>query len=254
MTLPVAAWFGESLKSGSGILAAADYSGAGTHYPGPGNSAQFCAVTINSSGLAAIVTAQGTGQIKVLTNKPTTSDPCQLWDIGECKVVAGAAIAAGAVLMTDSSGRFITYVNNGANVPVGEARMPTLTGAGDIITAFIWPSSPTPGTLGVYTSAADLVAAGTNQATALQLTAQVNEVITGATTTGVNLPAAVGGGQLCVIINNIGNAIHVYGNGSDHVDTVAGATGVILGTTYTRAAFYSVIAGEWNSIGGSASA
>ena len=121
------AYFGETLKSGSGLLAAADLSGK-----------QFYAVTVGASGVSLVAQA-GTAGVKVLTNKPQQGDACALVDIGETKAVAGAAITKGARVMTDASGRFIPYVNNGTNVPVGEARM-AASNAGDVITIFLIPT------------------------------------------------------------------------------------------------------------------
>ena len=76
-------------------------------------------------------------------------------------------------------------------------------------------------------SAADaLTAVGTNQGTALALTAQINRVTTGASTTGVLLPLAAAG-QPILVINDVANSIHVYGSGTDTINDVATATGVV---------------------------
>lgn len=89
--------------------------------------------------------------------------------------------------------------------------------------------------LGLFTfpnlsTAAALVAVGTNRATALALTACQNFIATAAASTGVVLPAAslVGVGGWVDIYNGGANPIQVYGAGSDTIDTVAGATGVPL--------------------------
>lgn len=84
--------------------------------------------------------------------------------------------------------------------------------------------------LGTNSVANTLTATGTNLATALALTKGVNNVTTAAASTGVVLPssAAVGVGGRVIIYNNGANAIKVYGQGSDTIDGVAGATGVTL--------------------------
>lgn len=90
------------------------------------------------------------------------------------------------------------------------------------------------------TSIADaLTAVGTNRATALVLTAQTNRITSAAASTGVVLPAGVPG-QSIVVINDGANAIKVYGNGSDVIDGVAGATGVTLSVA-KRATFRCIV-------------
>jgi len=80
--------------------------------------------------------------------------------------------------------------------------------------------------------ATGLTAVGTNRATALALTEQVNRVTVAASAnTGVLLPSAalVGvGGYVDVINDGPSNSFHVYSAGSDTIDGVAGATGVVL--------------------------
>lgn len=92
---------------------------------------------------------------------------------------------------------------------------------------------------------AALTAAGTNQATALALTSQVNRVGTAAAGTGVQLPAAVVG-QHITVFNDGANPIKVYGAGTDTVDGAAAATGVTL-TNAKRAIFYCLSAGAYES-------
>jgi len=90
-----------------------------------------------------------------------------------------------------------------------------------------------------------LTAVGTNRATALVLTKDINNITTAAASTGAVLPAGVVG--MAITVFNAGaNAIKVYGNGSDTIDAVAGATGVTL-TNAKRATFYCVAANTWIS-------
>ena len=80
-----------------------------------------------------------------------------------------------------------------------------------------------------------LTSVGTNRAGALALTAAVNQVTSGASTTGVTLPASatVGvGGTVRVINDNGANAFHIYAAGSDTIDGTAGSTGVSLTNGY----------------------
>lgn len=100
-------------------------------------------------------------------------------------------------------------------------------------------------------SADALVAAGTNAATALALTAHVNHVATAALGTGVVLPTMVAN-DVRVVINDGANPIKVYASAGT-VDGVAAATGVTL-TNAKRAIFFCVAAGVIVSISGGASA
>jgi len=90
-----------------------------------------------------------------------------------------------------------------------------------------------------------LTAAGTNRATALVLAKDTNNVTTAAAGTGVVLPAGLVGMKL-TIFNAGANALQVYANGSDTIDTVAGATGVVL-TNAKRCDYYCVAANTWIS-------
>lgn len=75
-----------------------------------------------------------------------------------------------------------------------------------------------------YLTAQDAVAAaGTNQATATQLTAEISRVSSG--TGGIILPPA-GAGLDVYVINTSGSPIQVYGNGSDTIDGNVAAVGV----------------------------
>lgn len=82
-----------------------------------------------------------------------------------------------------------------------------------------------------------LTAVGTNRATALALTKQMNIVATAASSAvGVVLPPAsvVGvGGSVIVYNDGPSNAFHVYGAGSDTIDGTAGSTGVNLTNAFS---------------------
>lgn len=103
----------------------------------------------------------------------------------------------------------------------------------------------TSGQLATMLALDGISAAGANQAGATALTADFNRVITATALQGVKLPASVPGMDV-YIQNHSGVQIKVYGNGSDTVDDVAGATGVIqmdrsvvLYTSYAAGAWYT---------------
>jgi hypothetical protein len=100
------------------LPAAADYKTA---------SKQFYCMEVNSSGQALLVTASGARVVGVLQNTPDAAGRAATVTIEGCtKVVAGAVVAAGASLMSDTDGTVITAT--GANkIIVGTA----LEGAAD---------------------------------------------------------------------------------------------------------------------------
>lgn len=91
-----------------------------------------------------------------------------------------------------------------------------------------------------------LTATGTNQGTALVVTAMQNRFTTVATSTGAILPIAVAGMSV-VIINAGANGLQVYGNGSDTINGIAGATGVTLAAGKT-ADYITTVAGAWHQL------
>ena len=93
----------------------------------------------------------------------------------------------------------------------------------------------------VGSPANNLTALGTTRATALQLTARLNNVTTAAASTGVTLPPGIPGVRV-TLFNAGANAIQVYGSGSDTIDTIAGSTGVVL-TAAARCEYFCVAPG-----------
>ena len=91
-----------------------------------------------------------------------------------------------------------------------------------------------------------LTSTGANQAGALQLTKMMNRVTTTAASTGVVLPAAFGGMNI-TLINAGANALQVYGNGTDTINGIAGATGVSLATGKT-AEYFTTLNGAWHQL------
>jgi hypothetical protein len=88
-----------------------------------------------------------------------------------------------------------------------------------------------------------IAAAGTNQATAYQLTRQNNRLTTVSAGTGVVLPPALQGLEV-IVCNHGANSCIVYGNGSDTIVDVAGSTGVPLMSNST-AFFMCMTSGKW---------
>lgn len=90
--------------------------------------------------------------------------------------------------------------------------------------------------------------AGGTQAAALALTASINRITVCATGgDSVRLPVSVAGMKI-VVINDGAAAAQVFGAGTDTIDAVATATGVVL-TNARRAEFWCVVAGLWQSGG-----
>jgi hypothetical protein len=93
-------------------------------------------------------------------------------------------------------------------------------------------NSPLTARTSVGSGAVALVAVGTNQATALQLSASWNTITTSSASTGVKLLPCEEG-ALMGICNNSGQTITVYTNEATGVtmnNAVAGSTGVTLAT------------------------
>lgn len=87
--------------------------------------------------------------------------------------------------------------------------------------------------------ATGLVAVGTNQATALQLSTSYNAITTSSASTGVKLPPCEEG-MIIHIYNLAGQNLNIYTNEATGVTmnaAVAGATGVVLGNTKTAICF-----------------
>ncbi|CAB5228627.1 hypothetical protein UFOVP1545_9 [uncultured Caudovirales phage] len=85
--------------------------------------------------------------------------------------------------------------------------------------------------------ATGLVAVGSTQATALQLSAVFNTIATSAASTGVKLPPCEAGAMV-YIYNLAGQDLRIYSNGTETLNAaVAGATGVLVGNTKTAICF-----------------
>ena len=89
-----------------------------------------------------------------------------------------------------------------------------------------------------------LTAAGTNQATALQLTAAVNRITTAADGTGVKLYAAPVAGDVQAVFNGGANAVTVYPQTSGFINQLAINTGYILPIN-TLSVHFAVSTTQW---------
>lgn len=91
--------------------------------------------------------------------------------------------------------------------------------------------------------ASSLTAAGTNQATALDITADINFFTTVASGTGCQLYAAMPGDSQ-IIYNDGANALTVYPPASAQINSVGTNNGVLVGTN-TFCEFHCVSATQW---------
>ena len=91
-------------------VAAANY-GNGAGLSGPGGSGQFLVVAQSTVADRTVVLASAIGQqaFGILQNKPLAGQAADVAFAGQPKAVAGGTIARGAALMTDASGRLITW-------------------------------------------------------------------------------------------------------------------------------------------------
>jgi hypothetical protein len=87
------------------------------------SAAQYRAVSLNGSGQAVRNSVAGSKCYGVLQNAPAATRACTIWRNGVTKMVAGAAIAAGAEVMSDNQGRAVTATttNNSIGVCVAGA-------------------------------------------------------------------------------------------------------------------------------------
>lgn len=145
---------------------------------------------------------------------------------------------------------------NGLAAATGMTQAPSSVEVYFCPAAGVWTCDPGIGFSGqLFTELAqdNITAAGTTQATAVQLWAQTNRVNTAAATVapfnGVLLPASAPGLEI-LVINHAPNSIQVYGSGADTIDDVAAATGVTQ-MTNSFVIYSCATAGKWytNGIG-----
>ena len=99
-------------------------------------SSQYRAVVVNSSGRAALAGAAAR-DVGILQNSPNTGEAgTVMWD-GVSKVVAAAAITAGALVATNASGQVITATTGQASCGVART---AAGGANEIISVQLMSS------------------------------------------------------------------------------------------------------------------
>lgn len=92
---------------------------------------QFYAVKITGQRLVDLASTGGEAIYGILQNKPTAGQAADVGILGVTKAAAGAAVSAGAALMTDSSGRLITATSTNHRVGVA---LEAASAAGQLIT------------------------------------------------------------------------------------------------------------------------
>ena len=146
---------------------------------------------------------------------------------------SAVSITGGSISSATITGGSINSATVGATTPS--------TGAFTTVTATSVSSSG----INSLSVANALTAVGTDRATSLVLSKEVNNITTAGAGTGATLPAAVVG-NVVIVFNAGANAIKVYGNGTDTIDGAAAATGVTL-TNAKRCAFVCVAANTFIS-------
>jgi hypothetical protein len=229
------------------------------------NTLDALGVTLEAAGLSAAPTTTGTGAVVHATSPTLVTPTLGVAAATSVNKVAITAPATSATL-TVANGKTLTASNTltlagtdattitfqGTDTYVGRTTTDTLTNktltAPTLTTPAIGEATGTGITLTGYLKesvANALTATGTDRATALQLSAQINNVTTAAASTGVILPVGVVG-MIIVVFNAGANATQVYASASETIDTVAGSTGVPL-TNAKRAMFMFVAANTWIS-------
>jgi hypothetical protein len=111
------------IHDGSQTQAAADLSGS-----------QFYCVKITAARATNLASTGGEVVYGILQNKPTAGQPSDVGLFGVSKAAAGAAFAAGALLMSDTTGRLITWT---ATHHCAAIALEAATAAGQLITVVL---------------------------------------------------------------------------------------------------------------------
>lgn len=101
---------------------------------GPNGSGQFLAVKVTAGRAVNLASTGGEAIDGILQNDPISGFIADVGFSGVSKAVSGAAFAAGALLMTDTSGRLITAT--AGNFAVAKA-IEAATGANQVITVTV---------------------------------------------------------------------------------------------------------------------
>jgi hypothetical protein len=131
---------GPLVHDGAQTTAAANYWNPASALDGPGGSGQFLAVDISAARVVTVVATQGVKMYGVLQNTPALGQAADVGIGGISKMVSGNSIAAGAELMTDSAGRFITWTSGSGYFKVGRA-IEAPSAANQVFTGIIYQPS-----------------------------------------------------------------------------------------------------------------
>jgi hypothetical protein len=107
---------------------------------GGNGSGQYLCMKISGSRTVTVAAANTDVVTGILQNDPLSGQAANVGWSGITKAVAGAAITAGAGLMSDTSGRVITWTTAGTNPCLGQC-LETATGAGQIVTILVSPNA-----------------------------------------------------------------------------------------------------------------
>lgn len=108
------------------------------------NQYEMVMVDTNFDSQVVVCGATTDTPLGVLLNKPGAGEAASIMCAGVTKVSTGAALANGALLGVDATGRVVTQAPAAANPVFGQA-LTTSNGAGEIITAAINCLSSQPG-------------------------------------------------------------------------------------------------------------
>jgi len=125
------------IHDGGNTVAGTDMSGVSVTLAGPNSSGQFLAVKITGSRTVGLANAGGEAIYGILQNNPSLGYVADVGLMGVSKAVAGAAVAAGAELMTDTSARLITATSTNHRIGVA---LEAATAAGQLITVALIPT------------------------------------------------------------------------------------------------------------------
>lgn len=100
---------------------------------------QFGAVKVDASGQIIACSVAGEKVLGIVQNKPAAGEAAEVLTLGESKVRAGAAFAAGALLMTNAAGKLITGATAGSTL-IGWA-FEAAAAADEIVSAYINPAT-----------------------------------------------------------------------------------------------------------------
>ena len=125
------------IHDGSQCTAAANYWNPASALDGPNGSGQFLGVYISAARVVTVVATQGAAGYGFLQNTPPQGMAADVGIAGCSKMVAGAAISAGAELMFDANGRVIPWTSGSGYAKVGRA-IEAATGANQVILGLIY--------------------------------------------------------------------------------------------------------------------